>query len=148
MVNLVEKDRFKTAAAVSREMSIQLGKPESRKIVSRRLGEHQLLARPPLVKSLISSKNKKCRLDFENENVLWSQEKWQTVHFSDESQFELFGSDGQTNVRRRVGEELSPQCLKAIVKFGGGSVMIWGMISGDGVGLLMRLHGKITAAVL
>ena len=34
MVKLVKKDRFKTAAAVSREMSIQLGRPLSRKTVS------------------------------------------------------------------------------------------------------------------
>ena len=34
MVKLVKKDQFKTAAAVSREMSIQLGKPLSRKTVS------------------------------------------------------------------------------------------------------------------
>ena len=39
MVKLVKKDRFKTAAAVSREMSIQLGKTLSRKTVSRRLVE-------------------------------------------------------------------------------------------------------------
>ena len=59
MVKLVKKDRFKTAATVSREMSIQLGKPLSRKTVSRRLVEQQLLARAPVVKPLISSKNKK-----------------------------------------------------------------------------------------
>ena len=45
MVKLVKKDRFKTAAAVSREMSIQQGKPLSRKTVSHRLVEQQLLAR-------------------------------------------------------------------------------------------------------
>ena len=79
MVKMVKKDWFKTAAdaAASREMSIQLGKPISRKTVSRRLVEQQLLARAPVVKPLISSKNKKCRLDFANEHVLWSQEKWQ-----------------------------------------------------------------------
>ena len=42
MVKLVKKDRFKTAATVSREIS---------------LVEQQLLARPPVVKPLISSKN-------------------------------------------------------------------------------------------
>ena len=55
MVKLVKKDRFKTAAAVSREMSIQLGKPLSRKTVSRRLVEQQLLAGAPVVKPLIAS---------------------------------------------------------------------------------------------
>ena len=139
MVKLFKKDRFKTAAAVSRGMSIQLGKPLSRKTVSRRLVKRQLLLRAPIVKPLISSKNKKCRLAFANEHELWSQEKWQTVHFSDESKFLLIGSDGKTYVRRKVDEELSPKCLKAGVKFGGGSVMAWGMISGDGVGPLVRL---------
>ena len=46
------------------------------------------------------------------------------MHFSDESKFLLIGSDGKTFVHRKVGEELSPQCLKASVKFGGGSVMV------------------------
>ena len=41
--------------------------------------------------------NKKC-LAFANEHVLWSQEKWQMVHFSDESKFLLIGSDGKTYV--------------------------------------------------
>ena len=99
MVKLVKKDLFKTAAAVFRKMNIQLGKPLSRKTVSCRFIE-QLFARAPVVKPLISSKNKKCRLAFANEHVLWSQEKWQTVHFSDESKFLLIGSEGKTYVRQ------------------------------------------------
>ena len=59
MVKLAKKGLFKTPAAVSREMSIQLGKPLSRKTVSSRLVKQQLLARAPRVKPLISSKNKK-----------------------------------------------------------------------------------------
>ena len=75
------------------------------------------------------------------------KKKWQTVHFSDESKFLLIGSDGKTFVRQKVGEELSPKCLKASVKFGGGSVMVCGVISGDGVGPLVRLQGKVNAGV-
>ena len=99
------------------------------------------------MKPLISSKNKKWRLAFANEHVLWTQEKWQTVHFSDGSKFLLIGSDGKTYVRLKVGEELSPKCLKASVKFGGKSVMVWGMISGDGEGPLVWLQGKVNAGV-
>ena len=58
MVKLVKKDRFKTAAAVSREVNIQLAKPLSRKTLSRRLVEQHLLGRAPVVKRLISSKLK------------------------------------------------------------------------------------------
>ena len=99
------------------------------------------------MKPLIFSKNEKCRFAFANEHVLWSQEKWQPVHFSDESKFLLIGSDGKRYVRQKVGEELSPNCLKASVKFGRGSVMVWGMISGDGVGPLVRLQGKVNVGV-
>ena len=65
----------------------------------------------------------------------------------DESKFLLIGSDEKTYVHRKVGEELSPKCLQASVKFGGGSVMVRGMISGDGVGPLVRLQGKVNAEV-
>ena len=61
--------------------------------------------------------------------------------------FLLIDSDGKTYVRRKVGEELSPKCFKASVKFSGGSVMVWGMISEDGVGPLVRLQGKVNAGV-
>ena len=144
MVKLIKKDRFKTVAAISWEMSIQ---PLSRKTVSRHFVEQQLLARASVVKPLMSSKNKKCRLAFANEHVLWSQEKWQTVHFSDESKFLLIGSDGKTYVRQKGGEELSPKCLKASVKFGGGSIMVCGIVSVDDVVPLARLEGKVNAGV-
>ena len=114
-------------------MRIKLGKLLSRETVSRRLVEQKLLARATVVKPLISSKNKKCRLAFANEHVSWSQEKWQMVlykkcrlafandHvswsqekwqmvlFSDESKFLLIGSDRKTYVRRKVGKELWPK---------------------------------------
>ena len=61
--------------------------------------------------------------------------------------FLLIGSDGKTYNRRKVGEELSPKCIEASVKFGRGTVMVCGMISGDGVGPLVRLQGKVNAGV-
>ena len=36
------------------------------------------------------------------------------VHFSDESKFNLFGSNGGKFVRRKNGERLSHQCVKKI----------------------------------
>ena len=39
------------------------------------------------------------------------------------------------------------QCTKSSIKFGGESVMVFGMISAAGTGYLVRLHGKINATV-
>ena len=44
-------------------------------------------------------------------------------------------------MRRRVGEEYLAECVQQTVKFGGGSVMVWGCISCDGVGPLAKIDG-------
>ena len=67
------------------------------------------------------------------------------VHFSDESKFNLFESDGKRFVRRKNGKRLSPLCVKKTEKFGVGSVM--GMISSVGVGPIVRFHGNINVCV-
>ena len=69
------------------------------------------------------------------------------VHFSDESKFDLFESDGKRFVRRRNGECLSPQCVKKTVKFGRWSVMVLGMISSTQVGSIARFHGNINVSI-
>ena len=140
-------DRFKSAASIARDFSDRTRKKISRKTVSRRLKAAGLHDRVPVSKPLISKKNKNKRLKFALEHVNWTDEEWSKVHFSDESKFNMFGSDGKKHVRRRTGERLSPQCVKKTVKFGGGSVMMWGMISSDGVGSLVRLFGNINAEI-
>jgi len=78
---------------------------------------------------------------------MWTEENWSKVHFSDESKFNLFGSDGKHYVRRQIGERLNPKCVKNSVRGGGGSVMVWGMFSATGVGPIIQLHGRVNANV-
>ena len=61
--------------------------------------------------------------------------------------FNLFGSDRRMFVQRSPKEHYSPQCTKSSVKFGGGSVMVFGMISTDGTEPPFKVHGKIYATV-
>ena len=68
----------------------------------------------------------KVYLDFVIEHIVWIEEQWNMVYFSDESKFNLFGFDGKRFVRRKNEECSSPQCVKKTVKFGVGSVMVWG----------------------
>ena len=101
----------------------------------------------PAKKPLISKKNQKARHGFANEHVVWTGDKWSRVHFSDESKYNVFGSDGQRYVRRRTGERLPVRCVQKTVKFGGGSVMVWGIMSASGCGPLVRLQGTVNAEV-
>lgn len=73
----------------------------------------------------------------------WGRAEWDLVVFSDESKICLIGSDGAQYCRRRDGDALNPLFTKKSVKFGGGSIMIWGCITSKGVGRLYRIEGKM-----
>ena len=68
----------------------------SRMTVSRRLHEVGLDAQSPATKPLISKKNQKSRLAFANKHVIWNDDEWLRLFFSnDESKLNLVGSDGR-----------------------------------------------------
>jgi hypothetical protein len=68
---------------------------------------------------------------------------WSYVIFSDESKFNLFGLDGRQYCLRRSGEHLLDQHVQPTVKFGGGSIMVWGCMSWEGVGNLCLIEGTM-----
>ena len=115
-----KKDRFTTAADIANKIKDNLGVNVSRHTVSRKLNEQRLMARTPSTKPFISKKNQLARKKFAIEHVTWTENQWNCVYFSDESKFNLFGSDGRRYVRRSVTERYSPKCIKRSVKFGGG----------------------------
>ena len=86
-------------------------------------------------------------LKFPTEHVLWTKEQWDCVHCSDESKFNLFCCNERRFVRCSPKERYSPQCTKSSFNFGGGSVMVSGMISAAGTVLLVRLHGRINVTI-
>ena len=59
----------------------------------------------------------------------------------------MFGCDGRRFVRCSPKERYLPQCTKSSIKFGGESVMMFGIITVAGTGPLVREHGKINATV-
>ena len=144
IVKMSLKDHFDTAMSISCAFCEQTGKPISRKTVSCRLNREKLVAQILCHKPLISMKNQKVNFDFATKHIVWTEEEWNMVHFGDESKFNLFGSDGKRFVRHKNGEHLSSQCIK---KIWSGGVMVWGMISSVGVGLIVRFYGNINASV-
>ncbi|GFW39602.1 transposable element Tcb2 transposase [Trichonephila clavipes] len=66
---------------------------------------------------------------------------WKKVIFSDESKFNIFGSDGRRTVWRKPNTALDPKNLHPTVKHGGVSVMFWGRMASNGVGNLVFIDG-------
>ena len=75
----------------------------------------------------------------------WTISDFYKVIWNDESKLNLFGSDGRAYVRRRVDEDFLPECVGQTVKFGGGNVIMWGCITCDGVGPLVKVKGRMNS---
>lgn len=125
------------------DLQRQLFPDVSARTVRRRLCEIGLHGRVRRAKPYLSALHIKQRKKWAKEMADWSVEDWEPVLFSDESQFNLFGSDGRQWCRRRVGEEFLRRNVKQRVKHGGGSLMVWGCITSRGVGRLHRIKGNM-----
>ena len=106
----------------------------------RYLREQGLLGRVAVKKLFLRQQNKKRRLLFAKEHKDWTKDDWNKVLWTDESKFELFGTNRSIYVRRRTGERLIDDCISTTVKHVGGH-MVWGSISGGGVGDLVKIEG-------
>jgi len=94
-------------------------------------------------KPLLSRSHILKRRKWEQANREMTLEEWTAVWFSDESKFNLIGSDGKCYCRRDVGEEYLDRNLQKVVKHGGGHIMVWGVVTWDGPGRLIRVAGNM-----
>lgn len=97
------------------------------------------------MKPYLSMKHKWDRKMWARKHAKWTEEKWKKVWFSDESKFNLFGSNGCLYCRRAVGEEFLDRNVRKEMKHGGGSVMVWGCLTWNGTGRLCPVKGRMDA---
>ena len=98
---------------------------------------------PQRKKITFKTKHILARLDFANKHCIKSAAFWENVLWSDEMKIELFCRNAVVKVRRKKGHEYSPKNAFPTVKFGGGSIMILGCFSAQGVG---NIEGRINGA--
>lgn len=142
--NLIAREFKKFPKITPREVVNSLKLEISTRTVSRRANEAGLGCYRPVKKPLISKKNRSARLQFARDHLNWSIQKWNTVLFSDESKYNLRGSDGRTFVRRPKGKRFDPKYTNKTVKFGGGNIMVWGCFSGQGMGPIHIIKDTMT----
>ena len=87
-------------------------------------------------------KQKKNLLKLAKSHINWTSEEWNSVHWSDESRFEVCVGDNRSRVIRQKNEAFNSDCLKKKVKFPA-SVMVWGSMSARGVGKLHFIDGIV-----
>lgn len=137
----VKKDPFISAPDLVTITENDLGKKCCPQTIRNILNKADYNGRRARRKRLINERNQKERLRFAKEHQSKDFSFWKNVLFTDESKFNLFGSDGRPYVWRRSNEVLLAKNMKPTVKHGGGSVMVWGSFSARGPGELHFIEG-------
>lgn len=140
------RNRFKTSTDIRSALYRARGTTISSSLVRYRLLNEGLRARVPIKKPELKQIHRQKRLSWAQKHVSWTETMWEQVIFIDESKFKLHVGDGRLQVRRRVGERLSNECMQMLPPKSEG-VMVWGCFSGEEKGRLCFVSSKVTADV-
>ena len=97
----------------------------------------------PALKPKLTSHHIQRRLSWTRLYKNWTNNDWANVIWSDESRFSIVGNDGGARVLRRIGERYQERHVVTTVKFGKGSVMVWGCFWAGGLGPLVVMEGSV-----
>ncbi len=94
--------------------------------IRKRLGKNGLHGRVPRPKPLLSKKNIKAHLSFARKHLDDPQDFWENTLWTDETKVELFGRCVSHYIWRKSNTAFQKKNIIPTVKYGGGSVMVWG----------------------
>jgi len=134
-----------SAPKITSELMVRIKKKISPETVRRVIKKNGYNSRSIRRKPLITKVNQKKRFNFAEKHAYINENFWNDVIFSDESKFNIFGSDGKQKVWRKPNTEFQEKNLTPTVKHGGGSIMVWGCFSAQGVGCLAFIDTTMTA---
>ena len=138
-VNRITTGKLKSAVSVKKALKNDLGIEVSVCTVKRTLYDAGLGSIKKVEKPSLSAKNIKERLEFAKAHQHWTVADWRRVIFSDETKINRFGSDGCKWAWIRDGEAIQNRHMKQTIKHGGGSMMIWGYMTAQGVGFMCKI---------
>ncbi|GFY19746.1 transposable element Tc1 transposase [Trichonephila clavipes] len=122
VIHQVKIDPKISAPKIAASTSNTLGRSVSAETVRRVLSKAGYNGRVARKKPLIGKRNRVKRLKFAK-HILKPRQFWNEVIFSDESKFNIFGSDRRRMVSRKPNTSHHPKHTIPTVKHGGGSVM-------------------------
>ncbi|KAG2463873.1 TCB1 transposase, partial [Polypterus senegalus] len=127
--------------------SVERGEPSRRTTISAAIHQSGLYGRVARRKPLLSKRHKAASVELAKRHLKDSQTMRNKILWSDETKIELFGVNARHHIWRKPGTADHQANAIRTVKHGGGSIMLWGCFSAAGTGRLVRIKGKMTAAI-
>ncbi|KAG2458003.1 TCB1 transposase, partial [Polypterus senegalus] len=141
LVREVTKNPMVTLSELQRS-SVERGEPSRRTTISATIHQSGLYGRVARRKPLLSKRHMAACLEFDKRHLKDSQMR-NKILWSDETKIEVFGVNARRHVWRKPGTAHHQANTIPTVKHGSGSIMLWGA----GTGRLVRIKGKMTAAM-
>jgi len=142
-IHLISTQKAETAVEVTKCLSNIINQPLHPSTTRRYMKKAGMKAVVKSKHPLLSAKHRKARLDFAYAHKDWTLDDWKEVIWSDETKINQLGSDGHKWAWKKSGEGLSDRLVQGTVKFGGGSVMVWGCMTWEGVGDAAKIDGRM-----
>ncbi|KAI3369578.1 hypothetical protein L3Q82_024389 [Scortum barcoo] len=127
--------------------SVKVSVHDSTTTIRKRLGKNGLHGRVPRRKPLLSKKNIKARLNFARKHFDDPQDIWENTLWTDKTKVELFGRCVSHYIWCKSNTAFQKKNIIPTVKYGGGSVMVWGCFAASGPGRLAVINGTMNSAV-
>ncbi|KAH7947704.1 hypothetical protein HPB52_015220 [Rhipicephalus sanguineus] len=133
-------DPFQSAQQIKTALDLQVGVETIRRRL-REAGLHGFIAAQ---KPHLTERQRRQRLEFARAHEHWTVEDWEEVIFSDESTF-CSRWDQELHVWRPYKCRYDPGYISEVHSSGRCAVNVWGAVSKDGLGPLVRLSRSFTA---
>lgn len=147
MIRSIMSGTANNAVQLSKQLKDNTDINVSSQTVRRALKEAGMKSVAKKRKPRLSWRHRQQRLEFALQFKDYTVEDWKRVVWSDETKINRVGSDGVEWAWKREDEGISDRLVQPTVKFGGGSIMIWGCMTAKGVGYACRIDTRMDAAL-
>ena len=133
LVRSMEGGEYKSAVEAAEDLSYENQENVSRQTIMRACHRNGLHCYVKPLKPRLLPHHIKKRLEWGRCMKESTVDDWQSVIFTDESKYNLQGPNNALKIWRYLGIQLRARHIRQVVKYGGGSVMVWGAITSRGV---------------
>lgn len=144
-VRLVTSGEVDTAVQAAKILRDTAGVDACTQTVRRGLKVVGLKAGTKSKKPALKPHHRRARLQWAAPRRHYTPDDWKRHWWSDETKINRIGSDGRKWVWKHKGEGLTERTVDETLKFGGGSLMIWGCMNYDGVAAMCKIEGNMDA---